>query len=131
MLFVSPIYSGFLVVLIIFLAYRVTGYRRTEGIPIGDTGASKAMKRAIRTHANSVENIPLGIILLMILELNNLTPWLLHSCGSVLLLSRFSYAWGMYRQEGASSGRFFGTLFTWLCLLLMVIINMLLIFTRV
>ena len=131
MLFLSPIYASFLIVLIIFLAYRVTAFRRAEGIPIGDLGCSKAMKRAVRTHANSVENIPIGILLLMILELNNLTPWLLHSCGSVLVLSRFSYAWGMYRQEGASTGRFFGTLFTWLCLLLMVAINVLLVFTRV
>jgi len=131
MLFLSPIYSSVLIVLIIFLAYRVTLFRRAEGIPIGDTGCSKAMKRAIRTHANSVENIPLAILLLMILELNNLAPWLLHSCGSVLVLSRFSYAWGMYRQEGLSPGRFLGTLFTWLCLLLMVAINVLLVFTRV
>ena len=130
MLFVSPIYGSLLVALIVFLAYRVTTFRREEGISLGDDTGSKAMKSAVRAHANAVENIPVGILLLLMLELNNLTPWMLHVLGMTLLLSRIGHAYGLTGKNGPSKGRFYGTLFTWLCLAVMLIVNLLILVTR-
>ena len=130
MLYISPIYASLLGALIIFLAYRVTTFRRAEGIAIGDEKGSKAMKSAVRAHANAVENIPLGIMLLVILELNHLNPFLTHAFGLILLLSRIAHAYGLSKKNGPSKGRFYGTAFTWLCLLAMVVVNLLILVTR-
>jgi uncharacterized protein len=130
MLFVTPIYGSLLAVLIIFLAYRVTSFRRGEGIPLGEESGSKAMKSAIRAHANAVENIPLGLLLLLMLELNHLQPWMLHVFGLILLFSRLAHAQGLSKRNGPTKGRFYGTLFTWLCIIVMAAVNILLVFTR-
>ncbi len=130
MLFISPFYASLLVALIVFLAYRVTTFRRGEGVSLGDESGSKAMKSAVRAHANAVENIPAGIVLLVILELNHLMPWLIHVFGITLLASRIAHAYGLSKKNGPSKGRFYGTLFTWLCLLSMVLVNLLILVTR-
>ena len=130
MLFVSPIYASILVGLIVFLAYRVTTFRRSEGIALGDDKGSKAMRSAVRAHANAVENIPAALVLLVILELNHLNPIVTHAFGIVLVLSRFAHAWGLSKKNGPSKGRFYGTVFTWLCMIVMVIVNLVIMFTR-
>lgn len=130
MLFISPIYASLLVALIVFLAYRVTVFRRGENIALGDDKGSSAMKRSVRAHANAVENIPVGILLLLMLELNQLTPWLLHFFGLTLLASRLAHAYGLSNKTGPSKGRLLGTAFTWLCMLGMVLVNLLIVITR-
>lgn len=123
MLSVSAIYISLLASLIIVLAYRVTTFRQNEKIPLGDDNCSKAMNSALRAHANAVENIPIACLLLAALELNSLNPILIHIFGLVLLLSRLAHAWGLSRKNGPSPGRFYGTLFTWLTMAAMVVVN--------
>ena len=130
MLLVSPIYVSLLALLIIFLAYRVTTFRRSEQISLGEEKSSKAMKSAIRAHANAVENIPIAALLLLMLELNSLNPILLHIFGSIVVLSRLGHAWGLSKYNGPSTGRYYGTLFTWLCIVVMLVINVVVIITR-
>lgn len=130
MLFISPIYASLLAALIVFLAYRVTVFRRAENIAIGDDKGSKAMKSAVRAHANAVENIPVGILLLVILELNHLNPVLQHAFGVIFLGARVAHAYGLSKRNGPSKGRFYGTLFSWLTLLAMVLVNLMIIVTR-
>lgn len=125
---VTPFYISLLAFLIIFLAYRVTTFRRGEKIALGDESGSKAMKSAVRAHANAVENIPLALLLLVTLELNSLNPLLLHIFGVVLVLSRIAHAWGLTKSNGPSAGRFYGTLFTWLTVMIMAVLNIWLLF---
>lgn len=120
---VTPIYMSLLAFLIIFLAYRITLFRRSEKVALGEENCSKAMKGAVRAHANAVENVPLALLLLAALELNSLNPLLLHIFGGVLLLSRMAHAYGLSKTIGPSPGRFYGTLFTWLCIVIMSILN--------
>ncbi|MDX1453092.1 MAG: MAPEG family protein [Oleiphilaceae bacterium] len=112
------------------MAYRVVTFRRGEGIALGDEKGSRAMKSAVRAHANAVENIPVALVLLLMLELNHLTPWLLNVFGIVLLASRVAHAWGLSRANGPSPGRFYGTAITWLCMAAMAAVNLLIVFTR-
>lgn len=126
---ITPIYASLLVLLIIFLAYRVTGFRRSEAISLGEETGTGAMKRAIRVHANAVENVPLALILLLLLELNQVTPWILHLFGCVLLLGRILHAWGLSQRNGPSFGRFYGTVLTWLGMAAMSVTNLLVILT--
>jgi len=130
MLLITPIYGSFLALLVVMLAYRVTKFRQKEKIDLGDSSGTNAIKCAVRAHGNAVENIPVGIVLLLILELNYLTPWLLHFFGLMLVIGRVMHAWGLSASSGPSKARLYGTLFTWLTLILMVVVNLLLIFTR-
>lgn len=130
MLTASVIYVSLLALLIIVLAYRVTTFRRNEKIALGEQNCSKAMKSAIRAHANAVENIPIAALLLILLELNSLNPFLLHGFGLVFLLSRVAHAWGLSQKNGPSPGRFYGTLFSWLSIVAMLIVNILIVLTR-
>lgn len=130
MLRFTPIYGSLLVILVLFLAYRITGFRRRENVGLNENNASPQMRCAIRAHANAVENIPLALLLLLFLELNQLTPWLMHIFGLSLLLARGLHAWGLSRHSGPSFGRFYGTALTWLCMAAMAVVNLLIIFTR-
>ncbi len=125
---VSPIYLSILAILIIFLAYRVTRFRIGEKVALGDEKGSREMKCTIRAHANAVENVPLAMLLLIALELNSLNPLLLHIFGTVLVISRVAHAWGLTRIYGPSPGRFYGTLFTWLSIVLMAVLNIWILF---
>ena len=130
MISVSPIYISLLALLIIFLAYRVTTFRRSEKISLGDQKASKAMLSSIRAHANAVENIPIASVLLLMLEINSVNPIVLHVFGTTLLLSRYAHAWGLSKRNGPTFGRFYGTLFTWLSIVAMLIVNIFVVLTR-
>lgn len=130
MLRFTPIYGSLLVMLVLFLAYRITIFRRQEKVGLNDNNASDKMRCAIRAHGNAVENIPLALLLLLFLELNQLTPWLMHVFGVSLLIARGLHAWGLSTNSGTSFGRFYGTALTWLCMAAMAVVNLLIIFTR-
>lgn len=125
----TPVYAGLFALLLLFLAWRVTRYRQSEKINFGLDG-SIGFRRAVRAQANALEYVPLGLILLLMLELNHLRPWLFHALALCLLLGRVMHAWGLSRTEGYSHGRFFGTVLTWLSILLMALINIAIVATR-
>ena len=114
--------------LVVFLAVHVVKFRRSEKVGVGL--GSEAMQRAIRAHANALENIPIGLLLLLMLELNHLNPWLLNILGLAFFVSRALHAWGMTHKSGPSFGRIWGTLICWICILVMAILNILIIATR-
>ncbi|KZZ75338.1 hypothetical protein A3765_25045, partial [Oleiphilus sp. HI0130] len=91
---------------------------------------SVAMRCAIRAHANALENVPLALLLLLMLELNHLNPILTNILGSMLVLGRVMHAWGLSRVDGLSTGRFYGTILTWLSILGMAVLNIWIILLR-
>jgi uncharacterized membrane protein YecN with MAPEG domain len=130
MLTLSPIYGSLLALIVLVLALRVVKFRRAEKVGFGHENGSRALQCAIRAHANAVENIPLAMLLLVMLELNHLAPWIQHLLGFVLVLGRTLHAWGLSTSSGVSPGRFYGTLLSWFVLLAMIIINLLVVLTR-
>ena len=85
-------------------------------IGIGD-GGDHEMQRRVRAHANSVEYLPLALLLLGGMELNGYPNSVIHAFGATLLVSRLLHAWGLSRSSGSSPGRFLGTFIT-LCLMI-------------
>ena len=108
----TALYGGVLALLIIGLAGRVVGLRRSQRIGFGD-GQDRALAQAIRVHANATENVPLALVLLLLLELNGAATLLLHVLGNALIIARLLHAWGLSQSPGTSFGRFYGTLVTW------------------
>ena len=119
----APMYAGVLAILIIFLGYRVTTFRRAEKKSTEQSDCSVGMRCAIRAHANALENIPLALVLLFMLELQFLNPILVNALGVMLVLGRVLHAWGLSRFDGPSFGRFYGMILTWLSMLAMAILN--------
>ena len=71
----------------------------------------------MRAHGNLIENAPLALLLLGLLELSGLDARWLWGFGSALLAGRLLHAWGLSRRSGTSPGRMFGMALTWAVLL--------------
>jgi uncharacterized membrane protein YecN with MAPEG domain len=76
----------------------------------------------MRVHGNAVENVLIGLLLLLVLELLAIAPLWLHVLGASLVLGRLLHAWGVSRSAGKSFGRLWGMVLTWLAIIVMAVI---------
>ncbi len=115
---ITLLFASLHVLLMLALAVRVVGHRRALKIGIGD-GGDMRLARKVRAHGNFIENVPLALLMLGLLELSGLgAPWL-WGLGGTLLLARALHAYGLSRHAGVSPGRFWGVILTWAVLLAM------------
>ena len=112
---ITALWAGLLGILMLGLAGRVVNLRNSENILFGDGGNVVLLQRQ-RVHGNFIEYVPLGLVLLLILELNGASPLLLNALGGSLFVARVLHAFGFSRATGRSFGRFVGTVVTWLML---------------
>lgn len=126
---VTSIHAALGVLLVLLLGAAVVRQRRRAQVGIGD-GGDAALARAIRAHANLVENLPLALILLLLLELGGLAPLWLHLLGGGFLASRLLHAWGLSHRSGVSFGRFWGMAGTWLAMLAMALLLLWMVLVR-
>lgn len=108
---ITGLYAALLTLLILGLAVRVMWLRRHTSIGLGD-GGDRSVACAVRTHGNATEYVPLALILLLILELNQTLPLLLHVFGIALLVARIVHAMGLSKTPGYSAGRAVGAALT-------------------
>jgi uncharacterized membrane protein YecN with MAPEG domain len=109
---ITGIYAAIATLLVLILAARVSLGRRSTRIGIGDGGHHDLNKR-IRAHANALENLPLALLLLLILELDQTQPLLLHVFGIALIVGRIAHAIGLSKTSTVSAGRAIGAVLTW------------------
>jgi len=74
-------------ILHVVFTLRVGAYRFSSKISLGD-GGDKVLLKRVRAHANFVETVPMGLLLLLLNELNGLAENTLLILGSVFLLAR-------------------------------------------
>jgi uncharacterized membrane protein YecN with MAPEG domain len=72
------------------------------------------LQRTIRAHGNFIEYVPLGLLLLVALELMQAKAELVWLLGAILILARIAHAWGVIQTYGPSLGRAIGFFGTWL-----------------
>jgi uncharacterized protein len=109
---ITALYAGILALLIVVLAGRVVAVRRSAAVSLGD-GGSEVLIRRIRVHGNATENIPIGLLVMLVLELNHASAALLHGLGIALTVGRLAHAQGLTGSPGTSVGRFLGTVASW------------------
>jgi uncharacterized membrane protein YecN with MAPEG domain len=63
---------------------------------------------AERVQANFVENVPLTLLLLYLVETAGAPLVFVHGCGVSLVVLRLLHAWGLARHEGANYPRLIG-----------------------
>jgi len=126
---ITGLYVALGVLLVLVLAVRVVMWRWTARIGIGD-GDDKELRKRIRAHGNAVEYLPIGLLALLLLDLDGTAPVLLHACGIALIVARIAHAIGLSRTGGTSPERFFGITLTFLTLLAMAVLLLLQQFAR-
>jgi uncharacterized protein len=114
---ITSIAGGILGVLVILLALRIVKLRRSLKVGIGSAD-SLPLELAIRVHGNAIENIPLGLLLLGLLEIQGANLWFIIFCASALVIGRALHVIGLSKSQGKTFGRFFGTITTWLMILI-------------
>jgi uncharacterized membrane protein YecN with MAPEG domain len=100
---VTAIYAGLHGLLAVFLANFVLYARlRTGKVPDWQPDA------ALRVQANFIENVPIALLLLLVLELQGTAGVVLHSFGILLFVLRLLHAFGLGTREGANYPRLIG-----------------------
>jgi uncharacterized protein len=115
---ITLLFASLHALLMLALAARVAFHRHSQKVGLGD-GGDKRLMRKIRVHANFVEYVPIALLLLALLELSDLPEIWLWSLGGGLLLARVLHVIGLSQRSGYSFGRFWGTLLTWVVLVVM------------
>lgn len=121
MMHITGLYAALGALLILVLAARVMWLRNTRKVGIG-SGGDERLARAIRAHANAIEYLPIALLLLLILELDQTRPALLHLFGIVLIVARAIHALGLSVKSGYSVGRAVGIALTFLTILAMALL---------
>ena len=122
MLAITGLYASILGLIILWLCYNVVKFRRGKQVDIGDGGDATGI-RHIRAQQNAVEYIPIALVLFAALEVNGGNHLLLHGIGIALVIARLIHPGGLVNGKGATFGRFYGTLITWLVILLLAGLN--------
>ncbi len=114
---VSLLYAGLLTLLYIVLAIDIIRLRWRHRVGIG-TGNAQDLEVAVRIHGNFSEYVPLGLLLLVLMDLTGASASLLHGLGALLFVARISHALGLKLSIGTSWARTVGVLGTFITLML-------------
>ncbi len=88
---ITPIYAALLTLLYLWLSYRVVQMRGSAKVSLGD-GGDRILERRIRAHGNCAENAPIGLILMLMMELSGAPAVAIHGAGLLLLVGRLAHA---------------------------------------
>ncbi|MFP1721313.1 MAPEG family protein [Lonsdalea quercina] len=118
---VSTLYVVLGALLLIKLSFDVVKLRMQYRVAYGDGGFYE-LQTAIRVHGNAVEYIPIGAIMLVLMEMNGALIGMIHFCGILLILGRLFHYYGLRQRE--FRWRRYGMMSTYLSLALMVLANL-------
>tara|TARA_B100000029_G_scaffold496869_1_gene563724 strand:- start:672 stop:1052 length:381 start_codon:yes stop_codon:yes gene_type:complete len=111
---VTLLYAGILILLSILLANQVL-YVRLRG----DREPEWKENTVQRVQSNFVENVPLSLLLLFLIEISGTHTHIVHTMGILLTIFRILHAWGMSRSPGANYPRLIGAQGTFLLMAVM------------
>ena len=117
MLTATALYAGILGLMSIGVAMPAGRLRGQTKISIGD-GGNPDLLLAMRRHSNFVENVPLALILIGIMELNGVGLLAIHCLGIALVIARLSHALGLKGDTISGMGRLVGAMGTMLVMLI-------------
>ncbi|MBD2796739.1 MAPEG family protein [Xenorhabdus sp. 18] len=117
---VSSLYIVLGALLLIKLSLDVVKLRTQYQVAYGDGGFYE-LQTAIRVHGNAVEYIPISMLLLIMMEMNGASVWMLHICGLVLLAGRVLHYFGLHHRD--IRWRRMGMAATYISMVIMIINN--------
>lgn len=117
---ISALYVALSALLIIWLSFYVVKIRRKHRISVGDGGNTELLT-AMAAQSNAVEYIPIALLLLVTLEYNGGSIWLVHLFGVGLLVGRLIHA--RYLLIEKLKGRVLGMQITVLVIIALAVLN--------
>lgn len=120
MLPITSFFAGLFTLYFVSLAFAVIRLRKANKVSLGDGGVGD-LEKAIRVHGNFAEYVPLGLILMGLLELHSAHPVLIAVLGGLLALGRVFHAKGIKQTDFKKRVR--GMVLTFGTLMTMAIIN--------
>ncbi len=100
---ITSITAAILAVLITAMSLGVSLRRQKLQVAVGH-GDDHDLNRRIRAHANAIETVPLGLILLGLVEMADFISLFVWLLAALLVLGRLSHAAGMYRMSAPLRG---------------------------
>jgi uncharacterized membrane protein YecN with MAPEG domain len=91
---ITSLHASVLALVYLALSLRVMRLRLIHRQALGD-GGHAALTRAVRMHGHFAEYVPLALLLLLLLELAQTPPVVLHGYGLLLLASRLLHLAGL------------------------------------
>lgn len=122
MLLVTALFASILALMFVKLSFDVIGVRRKNKVALGDGGVDE-LERAIRAHGNFAEYVPLGLILIASLELNDAPLELIAPLGLLLVVGRYLHAKGINEPPPQFTNRVRGMKLTFAALVLSAVSN--------
>jgi uncharacterized membrane protein YecN with MAPEG domain len=108
---VTTLYAALLGVVAVVLQQLVGRERLRAGVSLGDGGDPRLLA-AMRRQANFVEQVPLALLLLGLVELNGAPTGWLHALGALLLASRVVHPLGLRAEAMRVPTRLLGAVGT-------------------
>ena len=111
---ISGVFLSLCLLMQIALIISVVKKRLKHRVSLGDGGHDDLLT-AIRQHGNFMETIPMGLLVLLMLELSHFAPWVIVALGSLLLLGRVCHIYGVHNYKPKIAGlnfRVWGMLMT-------------------
>lgn len=108
---VTALYGSLLALIGLVLGALVGMQRPRLRVSLGD-GGHQSLIEANRRHMNWLENVPVLIVLLAVIELNGASSNWLHVLGGTLLAGRLIHPFGISADWAFRVPRFIGTLLT-------------------
>ena len=93
---ITAFYAALLTGLFLWLSLRVVKARRQYQVALG--APNRMVERAVRAQGNCAEYVPIGVLLLGLLEGLGLPGWGVHALGTALLVGRVSHGIGISRE---------------------------------
>jgi hypothetical protein len=106
---VTPLYALPFALIYLVLWFRVTAFRGTNGISIGDAGNPLLLQR-IRQHGNCAEWGFLILILMILAEGMSAPAVYLHISGALLILGRIAHPFGLKIDNAGHPLRYVGNI---------------------
>lgn len=106
---ITALYAGIMALFALVLGFQAGSYRGKTGISIlyGEP-VNMELAQRIRVHENFLENVPLILILMGIIELNGGSATFLQISGTALVIARVAHAVGLKHDQIQHPGRAIG-----------------------
>jgi uncharacterized membrane protein YecN with MAPEG domain len=117
---ITSFFAGLFALYFVRLAAQVIRLRRANKVALG-SGGFDDLEAAIRAHGNFAEYVPLGLLLLALLESHSPHPLIVMTLGVTLGLGRFFHARALH--QGNLKYRVRGMMLTFGTLITLAIVN--------
>lgn len=105
---ITGFYAGLLGLIMLALLANVGRLRGKKGVALGNAGHDRDLLIADRRHMNFIENVPLALLLLAIIEANGAPHLWVHVLGVVLVIARVIHPFGLKPESMRSLCRLIG-----------------------